>query len=56
MAERYRPGRASEEHVRVVVKDQYPAATSQYTRNGAVVYDTLTGRVLGKASGDWAVE
>jgi len=37
--------------------DEYPLATSSYTRDGAEVYDPASGEVLGRAdTGDWAVE
>lgn len=54
---RERPGRHAEEAARRIVRAHYPFATSAYCKGGAVVYDDLTGEVLGTAAaGDWAVE
>lgn len=52
-----RPGPALEQQARAVVRENYPHASSAYTRDGAMIYDTVSKEVLGRApAGDWAVE
>lgn len=54
--ERYRPGVKLEELARELVHVRFPKATSAYTADGAIIYDT-DDTELGKASaGEWAVE
>ena len=55
--QRYRPGRDAENEARAIVRLRHPTATSAYCGSGAVVYDDVTGKMLGSATtGDWAVE
>jgi hypothetical protein len=55
--QRYRPGLAAEAHARELVRKLYPKAQSSYSEDGAIVFDELTGKILGRGDlGDWAVE
>ncbi len=54
---RYRPGREMEEQARIRVRLHYPLAQAAYVESGAIVFDEVTGKTLGRSSiGDWAVE
>lgn len=54
---RRRPGRDAEMAARQIVRSRFPSATSAYCTDGAMIYDDLSGEVLGiAAAGDWAVE